>query len=184
MNTKDLTYIALFAAIYVVLGSFPAIYLPIASGIPVTAQSMGPMLAGSILGAKRGALASLLFLILIAIGLPVLPGGRGGMSIFLGATAGYLIGFVVAAFFIGFMVELFWQRLNFITLCVINVVGGIGVVYLFGIPWMAYVTKTPLWAALIGSLVFLVCDFLKVFIASFIALAIKKAVPLITKKKG
>ncbi|WP_019222282.1 biotin transporter BioY [Bartonella rattaustraliani] len=184
MSTKDLTYIALFAAIYVVLSSFPAIYLPISLGIPITAQSMGPMLAGSILGAKRGFLASLLFLILIAVGLPVLPGGRGGISVFLGPTAGYLIGFAVGAFLIGFMVELFWKRLNFVTLCVINIVGGIGVVYFLGIPWMAYVTKTPLWAAITSSFVFLIGDFLKVLIASFVALAIKKAVPLIASKKG
>ncbi|WP_019222283.1 biotin transporter BioY [Bartonella rattaustraliani] len=184
MNTKDLTYIAFFAAIYVVLSSFPAIYLPISLGVPITAQSMGPMLAGSILGAKRGALASLLFLVLIAIGLPVLPSGNGGVSVFLGPTAGYLVGFVFAAFFIGFMVELFWQRLNFLILCVINAVGGIGVVYLFGIPWTAYIAQVSLLAAFTASLGFLIGAFLKVLIASFIALTVKKSIPFITSKKG
>ncbi|MCZ2158966.1 biotin transporter BioY [Bartonella sp. 220] len=184
MNTKDLSYIALFAAIYAVLGLFPPIFLPFLLGVPITAQSMGPMLAGSILGAKRGALASLLFLVLIAIGLPLLPNGRGGMSVFLGATGGYLIGFPFAAFFIGFMVELFWRRLNFITLFVINAVGGVGIVFLFGIPWMAYVTQTPLLTALISTSGFLIGDFLKVLIASFVALTVKKSVPLIVSRKG
>ncbi|WP_074381070.1 biotin transporter BioY [Bartonella doshiae] len=184
MNTKDLTYIALFAAIYAVLGFFPPIFLPFLLGVPITAQSMGPMLAGSILGAKRGALASLLFLVLVAIGLPLLPGGRGGISVFTGVTGGYLISFPFAAFFIGFMVELFWQRLNFITLFVINTVGGIGIVYAFGIPWMAYITKVSLLKALTVSSGFMIGGFVKVFIASFIALAIKKSVPLITSKKG
>ncbi|ENN94761.1 biotin transporter BioY [Bartonella vinsonii] len=184
MNTKDLSYIALFAAIYAVLGLFPPIFLPFLLGVPITAQSMGPMLAGSILGAKRGALASLLFLVLIAIGLPLLPSGRGGISVFLGATSGYLIGFPFAAFFIGFMVELFWRRLNFVTLFVINAVGGIGIVFLFGIPWMAYVTQTPLLTALISTSVFLIGDFLKVLIASFVALTVKKSIPLIEPQKG
>lgn len=183
MNTKDLTYIALFAAIYAILSLFPPIQLPFLLGVPITAQSMAPMLAGSILGAKRGALASLLFLVLIAIGLPLLPGGRGGISVFSGVTSGYLISFPFAAFFIGFMVELFWKRLNFILLFLINTVGGIGIVYSFGIPWVAYMTKAPLLTVLISSLGLLIGAFLKVLIASFVALAIKKSIPLITSKE-
>ncbi|MBB5073449.1 biotin transport system substrate-specific component [Bartonella callosciuri] len=184
MNTKDLVYIALFATIYAVLGLFPPILLPFFLGVPITAQSMGPMLAGSILGAKRGALASILFLVLVAIGLPLLAGGHGGIGVFLGPSAGYLIGFPVAAFFIGFMVELFWQRLNFIILFVINTVGGIGIVYAFGIPWMAYITQIPLLKALMISSGFMVGGFVKALIASFVALVIKKTIPLIVLKKG
>ncbi|EJF75380.1 biotin transporter BioY [Bartonella alsatica] len=184
MNTKDLTYIALFAAIYAILGFFPPIFLPVFLGIPITAQSMGPMLAGSILGAKRGALASLLFLVLVAIGLPLLAGGRGGIGVFLGAGGGFMIGYPIAAFFIGFMVEWFWQRLNFIILFAINALGGVGIVFSFGIPWMAYVAQVPLLTALTSSLGFLIGDFLKVLIASFIALTVKKSLPLITLKNG
>ncbi|WP_273760467.1 biotin transporter BioY [Bartonella sp. ML70XJBT.G] len=183
MNTKDLTYIALFAAIYAVLSLFPPIHLPFLLGVPITAQSMAPMLSGSILGAKRGALASLLFLVLIAIGLPLLPGGRGGISVFSGVTSGYLISFPFAAFFIGFMVELFWKRLNFILLFLINTVGGIGIVYSFGIPWVAYMTQASLLTVLISSLGLLIGAFIKVLIASFVALAIKKSIPLITSKE-
>ncbi|ABM45542.1 hypothetical protein H704_01074 [Bartonella bacilliformis Peru38] len=182
MSTKDLIYIALFAAIYAVLGLFPPILLPFLVGIPITAQSMGSMLAGSILGAKRGALASALFLFLVAIGLPLLAGGRGGIGAFLGAGGGYMIGYPFAAFFIGCMVELFWRRLNFVTLVLINAVGGIGIVYLFGIPWVAYVAQIPLLTALVGSLGFMVGDFLKVLIASSIALTVKKTIPLIFPK--
>ncbi|WP_142415843.1 biotin transporter BioY [Bartonella massiliensis] len=184
MNTKDLVYIALFAAIYAVLSLFPPIYFPFLLGVPITAQSMAPMLAGSILGAKRGALASLLFLVLVAIGLPLLPGGRGGIGVFLGVTSGYLISFPFAAFFIGLLVELFWKRLNFILLFLINAVGGIGIVYAFGIPWTAYMTQVSLLTVLMGSLVFLIGGFFKVLIASFVALIIKKTVPLIHSEKG
>ena len=79
MNTRDLVLIALFAAIVVVLGLIPPITLGFIP-VPITAQSMGVMLAGCILGAKRGALAFLLFLLLVIIGLPVLSGGRGGLA--------------------------------------------------------------------------------------------------------
>ncbi len=103
---------------------------------------------------------------------------------FSGVTSGYLISFPFAAFFIGFMVELFWQRLNFIILFVINTVGGIGIVYSFGIPWVAYMTQVSLLTVLISSLGFLVSGFLKVLIASFVALTIKKPFLSFIRKKG
>ena len=71
---RSLTHIALFAALIAVLGLVPKIDL--AAGVPITAQSLGIMLCGTVLGAKRGALAVLLFLALVAAGLPLLSGGR------------------------------------------------------------------------------------------------------------
>ncbi|ALE03479.1 biotin transporter BioY [Bartonella ancashensis] len=183
MNTKDRVYIALFAAIYAVLGIFPPIFLPFFLGLPITVQSMGVMLAGSILGAKRGALASALFLLLVALGLPILAGGRGGIGAFLGVGGGYMVGYPFAAFFIGYMVELFWKRLNFTMLVVINSIGGIGIVYFFGIPWVAYVANVSLLTALVSSLGFMIGDFLKVLIGSFVAITIKKTIPLISQEK-
>ena len=74
---RNMTRIALFAALIAALGLIPS--LTLAFGVPITAQSMGVMLAGAILGAKRGALAVLLFMALVALGLPLLAGGRGGL---------------------------------------------------------------------------------------------------------
>ena len=81
MKTRDLAYIALFAAIIAVLGTLPAINI---GPVPITAQTLGVMLAGSVLGARRGFLAVLLFLVLVAIGLPLLSSGAGGLSVFAG----------------------------------------------------------------------------------------------------
>lgn len=85
MSTRDIVYIALFAAITAALGLFPAFSLPVIA-VPITAQTLGPMLAGAIAGAKRGALALVLFVVLVAIGLPLLAGGRGGLGIFFGPS--------------------------------------------------------------------------------------------------
>lgn len=182
MNTKDLTYIALFSAVHAILGLFPPLFLPFFLGLPITAQSMGPMLAGSILGMKRGALASTLFLFLVIIGLPLLSGGRGGIGVFLGAGGGYMMSYPFSALFIGFMTELLWKRLNFIQLVVINAVGGIGIVYLFGVPWMAHIIGIPFVAALTVSSGFMIGDLFKVLLSSFIAMAVKKILPLIHSK--
>lgn len=100
---KSLTHIALFAALIAALGLVPK--LDLMSGVPISAQSLGIMLCGTVLGARKGALAVLLFLGLVAIGLPLLAGGRGGLGVFAGPTVGYLIGFPVAAFVAGLITE-------------------------------------------------------------------------------
>ncbi|TMV86523.1 biotin transporter BioY, partial [Thioclava sp. BHET1] len=63
---RTLTRIALFAALIAALGLLPR--LTLGSGIPLTAQSLGIMLAGTVLGARNGALAVLLFLLMVALG--------------------------------------------------------------------------------------------------------------------
>ncbi len=125
MNTKDLVYIALFVAVYAVLNFFSPIYLPFLLGYYV-AQSMGPMLAGSY-SEKKGRLWHCSLSLFLPIVLPLCLGG-GDKCLFRDCKRLFDRFF---AFFIGLMVELFWQRLNFITFFVINIVGGIGVFYAF-----------------------------------------------------
>ena len=96
MKTKDIVYVALFAALTAVLGLFPPITLPV-TGVSVTAQSLGPMLAGAILGARRGGLSIVLFLVLVAVGLPLLSGGRGGFGVMIGVTGGFMFGWAISA---------------------------------------------------------------------------------------
>ena len=65
------------------LGLIPKFDLPFTAGVPITAQTLGVMLAGLVLGGRKGALAVLLFLFVVALGAPVLSGGRGGLGVFL-----------------------------------------------------------------------------------------------------
>src|SRR5688500_6271691 len=96
-SSRDLAMVAVFAGIVAALGLVPAVSV-LGGAVPITAQSLGVMLAGAVLGPRRGALALLLFLGLVALGLPLLAGGRGGLGVFAGASVGYLVGFPVAAF--------------------------------------------------------------------------------------
>ncbi len=131
---KNLTHIALFAALIAVLGLIPK--LDLISGVPITAQSLGIMLCGTVLGSWRGALAVVLFLVLTAAGLPLLAGGRGGLGVFASPSVGYLAGFPVAAFVAGLIVER-WQTSVFPAALAGAFIGGIVVLYAFGIPGMA-----------------------------------------------
>lgn len=178
MNTRDIVYIALFAALLAALGMFPPIFLPLLS-VPITAQTLGVMLAGSVLGARRGGLAVLLFLVLVAAGVPILAGGRGGFGVFLGPSGGFLLAWPVCAFFIGLMVERAWRRLNYVNAFVINAMGGVFLLYAFGVPWVAFSTEIGLWKAFMGSMGFVPGDIIKAAIAAYVAVTLKRAYPII-----
>ena len=183
MRSSDLALVASFAALIAVLGLPAGVHL-FGNAVPITLQSMGIMLAGSILGWKRGALSVVVLLVLVAAGLPLLSGGRGGLAVFFGPSAGYLFGWVLGAAVIGWLVQrrlpaypLWWGGLA-------NVLGGIGVVYLVGVPVQAAVTGTSVWVAAASSLAFLPGDALKVVIATGVASAVHRGYPGITMGSG
>ena len=111
-----------------------AFYAP-GNPVPYTLQTFGVLLAAGALGFRRGLAATLLYLALGVIGLPVFAEGRHGLTILLGASGGYLVGFVVAAGLVGRLAELGWDR---------NLIGAVGamllgsaVIYAVGVPWLA-----------------------------------------------
>ncbi len=178
MRIQDIVYIALFAALTAVLGLVPRIDPGIVP-VPITAQSLGPMLAGSILGARRGGLSQALFVLLVAIGLPLLAGGRGGLGVFAGPSAGFVLGFAVAAAAVGALTERFWQRLTVLKALAANLLGGIVVLYAVGIPVLILVTGST--EAAIGAAAFLPGDILKAVLAAFLAIFVKRGYPLIER---
>lgn len=183
LSSRDLALVASFAALIAVLG-LPSGITVFGNAVPITLQSMGIMLAGSILGWKRGALSVIVLLVLVAAGLPLLSGGRGGLAVFFGPSVGYLFGWVFGAATIGWLVQhrlpvypLWWGALA-------NVVGGIGVVYLVGVPFQAAMTSTSVQVAAASSLVFLPGDAIKVVIATAVASAVHRGYPGITAGRG
>ncbi len=180
MTVKDMVYAALFAALTAALGLLPMVAVP-GLPVPIHAQSLGVMLAGGVLGAKRGGLAMLVFMALVAAGLPLLSGGRGGIGIFLGPTGGFALGYIPGAFIAGWFIERFWSRLNFVTAFIACAIGGIGVVYLLGIPWLGAVAKIGLVKAATGSMAFIPGDLIKAALGAIVAVSMKKSYPMIGK---
>jgi len=180
MKVKEMTYVGLFVALVAVLGYIPAIPLPF-SPVPITAQTLGVMLAGSVLGSRLGGLSMLVLILLAIVGAPVLVGGSGGLSHILGPSGGFALSFPLAAFSIGFLVERFAKALNIWKLLMINIFGGIIIVYLIGIPYMAVVAKFTLSQAFYVSMVYIPGDLIKAIIATLLALQLKKSYPIIIK---
>lgn len=172
---RNLTMIALFAALIAALGLIPA--LTLGFGVPITAQTLGVMLCGTILGAKRGALAALLFVALIALGLPLLAGGRGGLGVFASPTVGFLLGWPIAAFVTGFIVERWRAAPLGIVAGIASVIGGIGVIYGCGIIGMSIVLDKTLAEAALLVTAFLPGDAIKAIVAGALTGALAKARP-------
>ena len=163
---RSLTMVALFAALIAVLGLVPK--LTLASGVPITAQSLGIMLCGTVLGARRGAFAVLLFLFLVALGLPLLSGGRGGLGVFVSPSAGYLFGFPLAAFVTGYVMERWQPRSVFLVACLASLAGGVVALTIAGVIGMSItLDKTLVEAALLG-LPFLPGDIIKAIVAGLL----------------
>ena len=92
LRTLDLTYIALSAVLITVCA-----WISIPAPVPFTLQTFAVFFSLLALGGRRGMLAILTYLMMGAVGLPVFTGFRGGLGVLLGATGGYLLGFVVMA---------------------------------------------------------------------------------------
>ncbi|QEU06946.1 biotin transporter BioY [Paracoccus yeei] len=172
---RDAAHIALFAAMIAALGLVPQITL--AFGVPITAQTLGVMLAGAVLGARRGAMAAGVFILLVALGLPLLAGGRGGLGVFASPTAGFALGFPVAAFATGLFVERMRLRPAGLAAGLGAVFGGIAVLYLMGATGLALVTGKPLGQAFALVAVFIPGDLLKAAICGMLVQAIARVRP-------
>jgi biotin transport system substrate-specific component len=103
--------------------------------VPFTGQTFGVLLSAGALGFRRGLAASLLYLVLGVVGLPIFASGAHGLGELEGASGGYLVGFVLASAIVGRLAELGWDR---------TVRGSIGAmllgsvaIYAVGVPWLA-----------------------------------------------
>ncbi|GAB2888309.1 biotin transporter BioY [Nocardioides pacificus] len=179
---RDLALVAIFAGVIAALGVIPAI-TPLGGSVPITAQSMGIMLAGALLGPRRATMAVVLFLALVAIGLPLLAGGRGGLGVFAGPSVGYLLGWPIAAFVIGWLTQVAGAPYRLWTGIAANLLGGVVVLYAFGVPGTAIRTDTSLWAALVAAWVFIPGDIAKAIITGIVARGVHAAYPGLIRER-
>jgi biotin transport system substrate-specific component len=174
VTARDLAQIATFTGVVAALGLAPAIY-PLGIPVPVTAQTLGVMLAGAVLGARRGAAALALFLALIALGLPLLAGGRGGLAVFAGPSVGYLVGFPLAAWVIGAITQRAGSPYRLHWGVAANLLGGIVVLYTLGIAGTAWRADLSLPVAALGASWYLAGDIVKAVLAAVVARGVHAA---------
>lgn len=175
-SSRDLALIATFTGVVAALGLVPA-FTPPGFTVPVTAQSLGVMLAGAVLGARRGFWSLVLFLVLVAVGLPLLAGGRGGLGVFATPPVGFLLCYPVAALVVGWLTERGGPTYRLAWGLVANLVGGIVVLYAAGIAGIAAVTGISVQAAAVSTWIFLPGDLTKAVVAAVVARGVHAAYP-------
>lgn len=175
LDTTDLARAAVFAAVIAVLG-LPGSF-PVFGGVPITAQTLGVMLAGAILGPVVGAVSVATVLALVAVGLPLLAGGRGGAAVFVGPTVGYLLGWVVGAVIIGLIVHAGGRRPAWWRTFAGVFVGGVVVVYACGIPLQSLIMRIGVEQAALANLAFVPGDVVKAVIATAVVGALVRGYP-------
>ncbi|MFP4015524.1 MAG: biotin transporter BioY [Halanaerobiales bacterium] len=127
-NVRNMNLIAIFTAL-TAIGAFIKIPLP---HLAITLQTIFVLMAGIFLGKKMGAISQLLYVLLGLIGLPIFTQG-GGPSYILKPSFGYLLGFVAAAYIVGYFLQN--RTLNYINTGLASVLGTI-VIYLIGVPYL------------------------------------------------
>jgi len=172
LKTKGMILCALFAALTGV-GGLIAIPLPF-TPVPITLQIFFTFLAGAVLGKYLGALSQAIYLLLGVVGLPVFAKGSSGIGALLGPTGGYLMGFIPAAFLVGYLLE---RRDNPpLGLIFLAMVLGLIAIYLPGVGWLMWVARMNLIKAfLLGVLPFLPGDAVKIVVGTLI---VKRAMRL------
>ncbi|MCM3116940.1 biotin transporter BioY [Neobacillus sp. MER 74] len=172
MKIKEMTSVAVFAAVMGALGVVPPIMLSF-TPVPITLQTLGVLLTGGVLGARLGAMSQTIFLLLVAAGMPLLSGGRGGLSVFVGPSVGYLISWPITAFCIGYLLSRF-QNLKLQHVLMVNLTVGILLIYLIGIPAQAFMMEIPVLEAVKLSLIYIPGDVLKAILASILVYRLRK----------
>ena len=158
-----------------VASAYASIPLPF-TPVPLTLQTFAVLAGAAALGAERAVLAQVLYITLAVAGLPVLAGGAGGREEVIGATGGYLLGFVIASYVVGRISAAGASTKT--TTTALSYVAGSLLIYALGAPWLAYVVGFSMSEAIAAGVIpFLIGDAIK-------AVAAGAVLPLAWKLTG
>ncbi|SES75995.1 biotin transport system substrate-specific component [Methanococcoides vulcani] len=167
-DIRKMVYASLFAAL-TAIGAYITIPL---GPIPFTLQVVFVLLAGAMLGSKWGAISMIVYTLLGIAGLPVFSGGASGIGVILGPTGGYIIGFIAAAFIVGFLFEK--NRTEKVLFNAIYVLMGSVVIYAFGLTHLMLVADMSFMQAItVGFLPFIGGALVKIAVVAYIATSYK-----------
>jgi biotin transport system substrate-specific component len=133
--------------------------------VPMTMQPFAVIVIGAAYGSRLGFATLLLYIAEGALGLPVFAGMKGGPAVLVGPTAGYIVGFALAAGAVGWLAERGWDRSILTTIVAMTV--GMALIYIPGVAWLASLIGTEK-AIAAGMLPFLYGDAVKIALAALV----------------
>ena len=168
LSIKELCFISVFVAMIIGVSLLPPI--PLLGGVPITLQTFIIPLAGAVLGAKKGGLAALVYVLIGAIGLPVFSGFTGGIGRIFGVTGGFILSFPLMAFVIGAGAD----KNNKIWLA-LALVAGYFINLFVGMVQFAFVAGVGLQQAfMIAVAPFIVIEVAKMIVVFIVSLSVRK----------
>jgi biotin transport system substrate-specific component len=132
ISTQNLVLVGMFAAVMAVISQ---ISLLMPTGVPITIQVFGVALIGTVLGWKLGGLATIVYILLGAIGLPVFSSFRGGIQVLAGMTGGYILAWPVMAVLSGIHPKCSSPKVSFAISIVLSLIGLMVVETVGGLQW-------------------------------------------------
>ncbi|WP_458403452.1 biotin transporter BioY [Methanobrevibacter sp.] len=105
--------------------------------VPITAQTFAVLCSGLFLGKKYGCLSQILYVVLGIAFIPWFGGMTGGLDVFLGATGGFLVGFIIASYFIGSITEKYAEARNFTKMALVIGIANFALIYIPGLAGLA-----------------------------------------------
>lgn len=130
--------------------------------VPITMQTFGVFVIAFFFGSRKGLLSILAYILAGIVGFGVFAGYKSGMTAILGPTGGYILGFLAAAFIVGYMIEKGYGRTkSSVLLCMI--IGNL-IIYLFGIIGLRLYFADFTWLKIlsVGLIPFLIGDAIKI----------------------
>ena len=175
LSVQDMCMIAASTAIIAIMAQ---ISIPMPLGVPMTMQTFAITFAAIVLGAKNSAIASLLYVLLGTIGVPVFANFTGGYDKVIGPTGGFLISFPIMALLIGLGMDLHMKsRKMSIVAMVIGIVVGTIVNYIAGIVWFCVVMDSSFKVGFEACVLpFIPTAILKAILAVVVGLPVRKVV--------
>ena len=178
----DLAYVAVFTAVVIVLAF---VSIPIGTaGVPVVLQNAALILAGLILGGRRGLYVGLLFLFL-GLALPVLAGGGTTLRALAGPTAGYIIGYIVSPAVAGLIAyRAPHNKVGKVVAFTGAAFAGLALQYILGAFGLMVRSGLELVPAFAAQLPFIPIDSGKMIVVILIALSVHAAFPDLMGRKA
>ncbi|WP_167141803.1 biotin transporter BioY [Canibacter zhoujuaniae] len=176
---RDIAFIAVFAAL---IWAFSFLKIPVGSlGVPITLQTFAIGVTGFLLGPWRGFAATLLYVALGLLGLPVFAGGTGGFTVLAGPTAGYIIAFPLFALLCGIVAKRCLLKLSgvklWLTLGLLGLVASFITIHPLGIGGLVINADLAPADAIKADMPFWPGDAIKNFAAAAVAVFVHKAFP-------
>lgn len=172
-TTKMMCLCGIFAALTAICSQIAFNIGP----VPINLATLSVFFAGGLLGAKYGAISQLVYVLIGAFGAPVFANFTGGFSIIIGATGGYIVGYIAAAFITGLIAKKFIKHR--LIGPIFGMIVGLIVCYVLGTAWFMFVTKNGLWQSLVYCVFpFIAFDLIKIALAVSLVTSLKKALKI------